>query len=137
MSVVNIASRNLEADHDHLAELAVSLSRRLTRVMVDNMPAAIAEALAEVAAAVRADGCRLLEFSDSSDNAKVHAPTGATLTADSVQAPEAWLVDRLRRGELVSISRPEDLPQELLMSREEAQRPRPYSSRAASIRAAS
>ena len=127
MSVVNIASRNLEADHDHLAELAVSLSRRLTRVMVDDMPAAIAEALAEVAAVVRADGCRLLEFSDSSDNARVHAPTGTTLSADSLQAPEAWLVDRLRRGELVSITRPEDLPHDVLMSRDEAQRSRPYS----------
>ena len=52
MSVVNIASRNLsEAGPDHLGELAVSLSSRLTRVPVDGMPAALAESLAEIAAA--------------------------------------------------------------------------------------
>jgi transcriptional regulator with GAF, ATPase, and Fis domain len=129
MPVVNIASHHLEAEHDALAELAVSLSRRLTRVMVDDMPAAISEALAEIATAIRAEGCRLLEFSDSSDSAKVYAPTGGQRPADSAQPPEpeAWLIDRLRRGELVSITRPEELPPEVIMSRDEARRPRPYS----------
>ena len=41
-----------------------------------SMPAAIAEALAEIAAAVRVDGCRLLEFAESANATKLHAATG-------------------------------------------------------------
>ena len=60
MSVVNIASSRTLSDGgpDHLAELAVSLSSRLTRVVADGMAAALAESLAEIAVALRVDGCR-------------------------------------------------------------------------------
>ena len=132
MSVVNIASRNLsEAGPDHLAELAVSLSGRLTRVLVDGMPAAIAESLAEIAAAIRVDGCRLYEFGDAGD-------AGA---GPRTRRPGQH-VDRRRRrrrsrktgwcsgcgsGETVSISRPEDLPREAILSRQQARQVAPCS----------
>ena len=74
MSVLNMSSsRNLpEADLEQLAQLAVSLSRRLTRLLPEDMAAAIAEALAEVAAAIRVDTCQLLEFAECGAVARAH-----------------------------------------------------------------
>ena len=54
--------------------------------------------------------------------ARIHAPTG-TVQAARRRAPpvaEDWLVERLWRGELVSISRPEELPREAVASREQS-----------------
>ena len=68
------------------------------------MAAAIAEALAEIAAATRVDGCQLLEFTESGAVARVHVRRPAPATPpDGTQppAPEDWLVERLRRGEIV------------------------------------
>ncbi len=123
MSVVNIASRNLsDAGSDHLAELAVSLSGRLTRVLADGMPAALAESLAEIAAAICVDGCRLYEFGDAGTLVRVHEPAVPANTSDrprQAAEPEDWLVQRLGSGETVSISRPEDLPREAILSRQQ------------------
>jgi transcriptional regulator with GAF, ATPase, and Fis domain len=119
MAVIDIsASRNVP-DHDQLAQLAMALSRRLARVPLDDMAAAIADALAEIATVTRVAGCRLLEFTDSAALARLHAPTGAAKSASALHRPETedWLVERLWRGELVSISRPEDLPREATASR--------------------
>jgi transcriptional regulator with GAF, ATPase, and Fis domain len=123
MSVVNIASRNLsDAGPDHLAELAVSLSGRLTRVLADGMPAALAESLAEIATAICVDGCRLYEFGDAGTLVRVHEPSVPANTFDRPRhaaEPEDWLVQRLGSGETVSISRPEDLPREAILSRQQ------------------
>src|SRR5688572_27585593 len=124
MSVVNISTRNgPDADHDHLAQLAVTLSRRLTRVPLDDMGVAIAEALAEIAAVTRVESCRLLEFTELAAVARVHSAAGiAKVSHGSLQArdEEDWLVERLWRGEVVSISRPEELPREAIASREQS-----------------
>ena len=131
MSVVNIArTQNLpEAGHDHLAELAVSLSRRLTRVPLDGILAAVSQSLAELAAAIRVDGCRLLEFNDTAAVARVHASTGTVRLSGSPATPEVedWLVERLWRGEIVSIERPEEMPREAILAREQARITAPYS----------
>ena len=114
MSVVNIsASRNVpETDHDPLAQLAASLSGRLTRVPLDGMPATMAQALAEIAAAIRVENCRLLEFTGSAMVGRIHSATGTVRPPDGAHhvLAEDWLVERLWRGELVSVSRPEELP---------------------------
>lgn len=124
MSVVNIsAPRNFpETDHDPLAQLAASLSARLTRVPLDGMPGAMAQALAEIAAAIRVENCRLLEFSESAAVTRVHSATGTVRPANGAHHAQAedWLVERLWRGELLSISRPEELPREALASREQS-----------------
>jgi formate hydrogenlyase transcriptional activator len=132
MSVVNIASlRNLgDGGYDPLAQLAVALSGRLTRVLADDMPAALAEALAEIAAAIRVDGCRLLEFSDAAPAVtRVYVPAGTVSPSDRSLPPEPedWLVDRLWRGELVSISQPEELPRDAVLSRQQSRLVGPYS----------
>ena len=129
MSVVNIStSRTLpEADLEQLAKLAVTLSGRLARVLLDNMPAAIAGALADVAAATRADGCQLLEFSEAGAVTRTHVPTRIASGADGqhqVMAAEPWLVDRLGRAEVVAISRPDELPREAIDSRDHERRTR-------------
>ena len=62
------------------------------------MAPAIAEALAEVAAAIRADGCQLLEFAESGAVTRAHVAhrrREARLTAAPARRPEAWLVERL------------------------------------------
>ena len=124
MSVFNIsASRNVpESEHDPLAQLAASLSGRLTRVPVDGMPATIAQALAEIAAAIRVESCRLLEFTGSATVGRIHSATGTLRPPDGSHhaLAEDWLVERLWRGELVSISRPEELPREAVASREQS-----------------
>ena len=131
MSVVNIsASRNVpETDHDPLAQLAASLSGRLTRVPVDGMPAAMAHALAEIAAAIRVENCRLLEFTGSAMVGRIHSASGMVRPPDGAHhaLAEDWLVDRLWRGELVSISRPEELPREAVASREQSRLAGAYS----------
>jgi formate hydrogenlyase transcriptional activator len=132
MSVINIsASRNLpDADHDALSHLAASLSGRLTRVRLDDMRAAIAAALTEIATMTRADTCQLLEFNESAFVTRVHVPNTAAKAPHGQhpsREPEAWLVERLWRGELVAISRPEELPGEAIASREQSRITGPYS----------
>jgi formate hydrogenlyase transcriptional activator len=127
MSVVNISmSRTIpEADLEQLAQLAVKLSGRLTRVLPEDMPAAIADALANLAAATRADGCQLLEFSEANSVTRTYVPTRTAPGSDGDRAPaEAWLVNRLGRGEVVAISRPDELPREAIDSRDPHRRTR-------------
>jgi len=111
MSVLNMSSTRTipEADLEQLAQLAVALSRRLTRVLPEDMAPAIAGALAQIAAAIRPDECQLLEFSETGGLTRVHAAPGIDNAAEGPPAPaaEAWLVDRLMRGEIVDVSRPD------------------------------
>ncbi len=131
MSVVNIsASRNVpETDFDPLAQLAASLSGRLTRVPFDDMPGALAQALAEIAAAIRAENCRLLEFTGSGTVGRIHSAGGTVRPPAGAHhaLAEDWLVERLSRGELVSISRPEELPREAAASRDRSRLTGAYS----------
>jgi hypothetical protein len=119
------SSRGLpEADPEQLAQLAVTLSRRLARVLLEDMGPTIAEALSQIAAAIRVDRCQLLELAESGSVTRAHVPTG-TATAPEGQdqtLAEAWLVERLVRNELVDISRPDELPREAIASRDQARR---------------
>jgi hypothetical protein len=105
MSVVKISSPRTipEAGLEQLAQLAVTLSRRLTRVMLDEMPAAIAEALLEISAATRAEGCQLLEYSEAGSLTRAHLPTRSAITPGVRQpALDASFVESVARGELVA-----------------------------------
>ena len=132
MSVVNISSSwsSPDANPEQLAQLAVTLSRGLTRVLMDDIAPAIGDALAQIALAAHADGCQLLEFAASGVVTRVHVPTRpAKVAAPEHQAlaPEEWLVERLKRGDLVNISRAEELPREAIVSRDQARRTGPCS----------
>src|SRR5829696_1875907 len=130
MSVVNISSSRVlpEADVEQLAQLAVTLSRRLTRVLPEDMAPSMDDALAQIAAAVRVERCQLLEFSECGTLERAHTVTAPGIARggaeDEETAPaEAWLLERLARSEIVNISRPEDLPREVSASREAADQP--------------
>src|SRR5436190_22207964 len=106
MSVLNMSSTRTipEADLEQLAQLAVALSRRLTRVLPEDMSPAIAGALGQIAAAIHPDGCQLFEFGESGGLARVHALPATADAADAAQpAPgaDASVVERLTRGEVV------------------------------------
>jgi formate hydrogenlyase transcriptional activator len=123
MAVVSIsASRPLPEGEDQLAQLAGALSRKLTRVPLDGIAVAISAALAEIGAVTRVENCRLLEFTESSEVARVHSASGVSDSAMHGEC-EAWLVQRLWRGELVSIARPEELPRDAMIQREQLRRP--------------
>jgi len=121
MSVVSIASvRSLPAPElDQVGQLAVTLSAQLTRVPSTDIEPAIAVALQHVAAATKADICQLVEFSESGTVVRIYAPTPGAGTGDlQLPAPlsQEWLVPQLIRGDVVSISRPDDLPLKALAS---------------------
>src|SRR5687767_2942087 len=111
MAVVNIsATRPSPQGEDQLAQLAGEMSRRLTRVPLDGIAGAIAEALTDIGAVTRVATCRLLEFTDEAAVARVHSASVVSRVSTGSQPaePEDWLVQRLWRGELVSIARAED-----------------------------
>ena len=119
MAVVNISTSRHTAKAD-LEQLAIILAGRLARVQLDDMPAAVGETLAEVAVATRADGCQLLEFSEAGTVGRAYFPARSVAAADApAQAPApSWLVDRLARGDVVAIPRPDEFPRDAIDSRD-------------------
>jgi formate hydrogenlyase transcriptional activator len=121
MSVVSISSLRAvpEAELDQFESLAVKLSGLLTRLRVENLVPALGAALDEIALAMCVDSCRLIEFSDDGSLAREHSPTGARAQAEGRNSgrTDGWLIERLTRGEVVAISRPEDFPRDALAAR--------------------
>ena len=127
MSVVSMPAARIapESELEQIVQLAVTLSGRMARLHLDNIGAAIAEALGQIARATRVDGCQLLEFTESGSVARTHLAAGTTGSDDDrtgALAQEDWLVGRLSRGEAVSISRPDELPDDATAARELARR---------------
>ena len=127
MSVLRMSSTltSPEMELEHITQLAVTLSGQLTRVYFDDIAPTIAEALQRVAAATHVDQCQLIEFSALGTVARAHLPTRTMNTVDGqdeVSAPEEWLSTRLARGEIVAVSRPEELPAQAVTAREQAHR---------------
>jgi hypothetical protein len=126
LSLVSCRRRGpLPRELEQIVQLAVILSSRLTRLHLDDPSSTIAEALDQIASVTRVDGCQLLEFSDSGTVARTHVPIGCMRPTDAAprnQMPDAWLVERLARGELVTISQLDDLPREATEARVQARR---------------
>jgi len=124
MSVVDISSvRSPGIDQEHLAQLALTLSRQLTRVTLDGLPTAIGSSLEQVGSAIGAERCRLLEFSEAGALSQTHLAAGKAVAglAHDVAA-ESWLIDRAGNGELLAIARPDELPSDAIATREHATR---------------
>ena len=125
MAVVSISSlpKDREAELEQVAELAVSLSGRLTRLRVNEIGPAIAAALKQIAEVIGVDSCRLMQFTDGSP-AREPLPGGGELhTEERIDdSVDGWLIERLGRGDIVAISRPEDLPVHARAARDHARR---------------
>jgi transcriptional regulator with GAF, ATPase, and Fis domain len=107
MSVLNMPSpRSLQgADVEQVGRLAVTLSGQFARVHHVDLGVAFAQALSQLAAATRVEICQLVEFGESGEVTRLHTPAGLPPMNDrsgSMSVPEAWLMQRLSRGELVA-----------------------------------
>ena len=123
MSALSLSSSRSfsNTELEQVTQLAVSLSGQLTRVHSDEIAPAIAEALQQVATATRIDACQLIEFSELGTVTRSHVPMRAAIRDNGqhqTPAPDDWLINRLAGGELVVISRPEDLPREAMAARQ-------------------
>ena len=122
MSALSMSPSRLLSDTEleDITQLAVTLSGQLTRVHFDEIAPSIGEALQRVAAATRVDVCQLIEFNEAGTVVRAHGPMRTAATGDDAPqatVPDDWLIARLARGEVVAISRPEDLPREAMAGR--------------------
>ena len=131
MSVVAIWPKRIvpETELQQFEQFAVALSGRLSRLHVDDAGPAIVEALDQIAAAMCAAACQLIEFTETGSVARCHLPSPANAHdgPNQMAMPEEWLVQRLARGEMVTISRPADLPPDATIARDQARRSGGYS----------
>ena len=131
MSVVAIWPKRIvpETELQQFEQFAVALSGRLSRLHVDDVGPAIAEALDQIAGAMCAAACQLIEFTETGSVARCHLPSPANAHdgPNQMAMPEEWLVRRLARGEMVTISRPEELPPDATIARDQARRSGGYS----------
>ena len=117
MSVINLSSSRILPDNEleRVVQLAVILSGRLNRAPFPEIGLAIADALEEVASATRADGCRLIEFNESGSIARTHLPRPKAAEEPSDPAAlDREILERLGRGELVTITRADQRPYSVL-----------------------
>jgi len=131
MSVVAIWPKRIvpETELQQFEQFAVALSGRLSRFHLDDVGPAIVEALDQIAAAMCAAACQLIEFTETGSVARCHLPSPANAHdgPNQMAMPEEWLVQRLARGEMVTISRPADLPPDATIARDQARRSGGYS----------
>jgi formate hydrogenlyase transcriptional activator len=114
-----------ESAPERVIHLAVSLSGRLARLQLEDIPLAMSEALGQIAQALDVGTCQLIEFSATGAVADVHVSAAASATACEQRdwaVRETWLLERLARGELVVLSRPDELPPEAIALRQRALR---------------
>jgi len=121
MSVLSLSPRPLpDAELELITQLAVALSGLLTRLHVDEPDAAIAAALQHVALSTQVETCQLVEFTPLGTVGRTRLPTGLANTESPEHqsaVPDDWIIERLARGELVVVSRPDELPREATAGR--------------------
>ena len=106
---------------ERVIDLAVSLSGRLTRLQLEHIPLAMAEALTQIAHVLDVEACQLIEFTQTGAAAHAHlsaVPPATTQEPCAWALRETWLLERLVRGDLVVISRPDELPHEAIALRQ-------------------
>jgi transcriptional regulator with GAF, ATPase, and Fis domain len=119
MSILSLSSRpQPEAELELITQLAVTLSGQLTRLHLYAPDAAIAGALQHVAQSTQVESCQLVEFTELGTVQRTHLPTRPASTDDpehQTAMPDDWVIERLARGEIVAISRPEEVPKEAIL----------------------
>ena len=124
MAVTSFSSGRAQTEPalEGLVHLVVTLSGRLTRLQLEDIPLAMSLALTQIAEAVGVDTCQLVEFSEDGEAANVHVQPGPDAVDEEAgwAVRESWLMDRLMRGERVIVSRPDELPHEAIELRQRA-----------------
>ena len=115
MPVVKMSAARVQSDPELevVGHLAAQLSGRLTRAGAEDLAPIVADTLGQVARAMHVVDCRLIEFTDAGIVARTHVPDAAGGGRDDAACDPSqgrWFIDRLARGEIVAVSRPEDLP---------------------------
>src|SRR5688572_21802114 len=132
MSVISIPTSRTITDSEvkDIVRLTSELRAHFASVQAEDINLAIAESLGAIAAAFAVESCKLIEFNETGAVSRVHVPAGTAAGVNGrhrVPAPDGWLVTRLSRGQIVVISRPEELPTEAVAARETARRTMGYS----------
>ncbi len=109
-------------DLEPFDRLTVSLSGRLARLRPAEASAAIGAALAQIAEAAAVASCRLIEFTDQGDVVSEFAALDAPGADAHAPRCGSWLINRLSKGETVTISGLGEYPDEALAARERARR---------------
>jgi formate hydrogenlyase transcriptional activator len=127
MPVVNMSSArsHSERELEFIGQFAARLSGRLTRAAAEDLGPIVVETLGHVAQAMHVGDCQLIEFTDGGTVARTHVQGivgGERDGAACESTHERWFVDRLARGEVVAVSRPEELPQDADAARDRARR---------------
>ena len=127
MTIVNMPSSRHAAEREleEFEQVAIALSERLTRLHVEEIPAAISGVLGQLARSVSAGSCRLIEFTETGSVAREHVAGEAAppTRLDNQPSPcDAWLFERLARGERIAVSMPDDLPVAAMAARVQARR---------------
>jgi formate hydrogenlyase transcriptional activator len=125
VTAISTSRTNPEIALQEFERLTVTLSGRLTRLALEEITPAIVSALEQVGRVMGVGCCRLIEFADGGGVAREYPPVGAdgAPTPQNRPSPIAeWLLDRLMRGELVTVSRVEDLPYDAVAAREQVRR---------------
>jgi formate hydrogenlyase transcriptional activator len=121
MSVLSLSSRpRPETELELITQLAVTLSGVLTRLHLDEPDAAIGAALQHVALSTQVEACQLVEFTELGTVGRTHLPTRHANTEGPEHQTDAlddWITERLSRGEVVVIPRPDKLPREAMAVR--------------------
>ena len=114
-----------EMELEELDRLAASLPHRLGHLHLEEITATIASTLGQIAGIMSVDACRLVEFAEGGAIAREHfpaTPRNVVPKSNPLSGGVRWLMERLARGEVIAISRPEDLPLDALAAREHVRR---------------
>jgi transcriptional regulator with GAF, ATPase, and Fis domain len=121
MALVAFSSQNTQKNDDTSFEsLLVNLSARFAAMHRDEPVRAMAQVLEQICVALNVDRSTVLELTDGSF-ARAFSQARPGVASIRVEPdPEAWtwLLDRLREGAVVQVSRYEDLPLEAHAERE-------------------
>ncbi|MET0214674.1 MAG: sigma 54-interacting transcriptional regulator, partial [Vicinamibacterales bacterium] len=124
-TIISSSPATPEMGLEELDQLSVALSRRLGHLHLEEILPTIASTLGQIAEIVSVDACRLIEFAEGGAIAREHfpaTPRNVVPKSNPLSGGVRWLIERLARGEVIAISRPEDLPQDAMAAREHVRR---------------
>jgi formate hydrogenlyase transcriptional activator len=112
-------------DAELFENVLATLSSRFAALCADELSSALVQALTQVCRALRVDRSTLVEFMEDGGVRATHSGSGPDIDEtqwDSDPAGSAWMMNQLRSGVPVVVSRLDDLPADAPSDREYARR---------------